>query len=100
MKKNLLTIVISAVLALIFVLLLFMFQVRKSEVAVVTRFGRVAREESDPGAYPRLPWPIENVYKLDQRTQNFEDKITESLTADSINLMTMVYVGWRITDAK
>ena len=100
MKKNLLTIVISAVLALIFVLLLFVFQVRKSEVAVVTLFGRVAREKADPGPYFRLPWPIENVYKLDQRTQNFEDKITESLTADSINLMTMVYVGWRITDAK
>ena len=44
MKKNLLTIVISAVLALIFVLLLFVFQVRQSEVAVVTP-DRVARAE-------------------------------------------------------
>ena len=100
MKKNLLTIVISAVLALIFVLLLFMFQVRKSEVAVVTRFGRVDREKADPGAYGRWPWPIENVYKLDQRIQNFEDKFTETLTADNNNLMTTVFVGWRITDAK
>ena len=100
MKKNLLTIVISAVLALIFVLLLFVFQVRKSEVAVVTRFGRVAREQADPGAYGRWPWPIENVYKLDQRIQNFEDKFTETPTADYNNLMTTVYVGWRITDAK
>ena len=100
MKKNLLTIVISAVLAMIFVLLLFMFQVRKSEVAVVTRFGRVDREKPDPGPYGRWPWPIENVYKLDQRIQNFEDKFTETLTADNNNLMTTVFVGWRITDAK
>jgi membrane protease subunit HflC len=101
MKRNLLTIIISAVLALIFVLLLFVFQVRQSEVAVVTFFGKpTARPYDQPGAYFRWPWPIQTVYKLDQRIQNFEDKFTESLTADSINLMTAVYVGWRITDAK
>ncbi len=100
MKRNLLTIVIGGVLILIFTLLLFVFQVRQSEVAVVTRFGRVDREKSEPGAYGRWPWPIENVYKLDQRIQNFEDKLTETLTADNNNLLTSIYVGWRITDAK
>lgn len=101
MKKNLLTIIISAVLAVIFVLLLFVFQVRQSEVAVVTMFGKpTAKPYDQAGAYFKLPWPIQNVYKLDQRIQNFEDKFTETLTADSINLLTMVYVGWRITDAK
>jgi membrane protease subunit HflC len=101
MKKNLLTIVISAVLALIFVLLLFVFQVRQSEVAVVTLFGKPTAQPYDqPGAYFKWPWPIQNVYKLDRRIQNFEGKVTESPTADSINLMTMVYVGWRITDAR
>lgn len=100
MKRNLLTIIISAVLAVIFIALLFIFQVRKSEVAVVTRFGRPDRTIVEPGPNLRLPWPVETVYKLDQRIQNFEDKFTETLTSDSINLMTMVYVGWRINDAK
>ena len=101
MKKNLLTIVISAVLALIFVLLLFVFQVRQSEVAVVTLFGKPTAQPYDqPGAYFKWPWPIQNVYKLDQRIQNFEDKVSESFTADNITLATMVYVGWRITDAR
>ena len=100
MKRNLLTIIISAVLALLFVLLLFMFQVRKSEIAVVTRFGATHREKPDPGAYLRWPWPIENVYKLDQRIQNFEDKFTESQAADGNIILLNVYVGWRITDAK
>jgi len=99
MKRNLLTLVIGGVLVVIFALLLFVFQVRQSEVAVVTRFGRVDREKPDPGAYGRWPWPIENVYKLDQRIQNFQDKLTETLTADNNNLLTSVYVGWRITDA-
>jgi modulator of FtsH protease HflC len=100
MKRNLLTIIIGGVLIVIFALLLFVFQVRQSEVAVVTRFGRVDREKSEPGAYGRWPWPIENVYKLDQRIQNFQDALYETPTADYNNLLTSVYVGWRITDAK
>ncbi|MEJ0091003.1 MAG: hypothetical protein WDM80_14825 [Limisphaerales bacterium] len=39
MKRNLLTVVIGALLIVIFALLLFVFQVRKSEVAVVTTFA-------------------------------------------------------------
>jgi modulator of FtsH protease HflC len=100
MNRNLLTIIIGGVLILIFALLLFVFQVRQSEVAVVKRFGRVDREKSEPGAYCRWPWPIENVYKLDQRIQNFQDKLTETYTADNNTLLTSVYVGWQITDAK
>jgi modulator of FtsH protease HflC len=102
MKKNLLTIIISVVLAVIFVLLLFTFQVRTSEVAVVTTFGQTTREISVPRAFPffKWPWPIQKVYKLDKRIQNFEDKFTETITADNNNLLTTVYVGWHITDAK
>ena len=40
MKRNILTLVIGAVLVVIFALLLFIFQVRQSEVAVVTTFGK------------------------------------------------------------
>lgn len=100
MKKNLLTIIVSVLLAAIFVLILFVFQVRQSEVAVVTRFGRPVRDVAQPGAYFRLPPGIESVYKLDQRIQNFEDSATETYTADGNNLLTAVYVGWRISDAK
>jgi len=102
MKKNLLTIIISIVLAVIFVLLLFTFQVRTSEVAVVTTFGQTTREISEPRAFPffKWPWPIQKVYKLDKRVQNFEDKFTEAITADYNNLLINVYVGWHISDAK
>ena len=50
MKKNLLTIVIGAVLVVIFALLLFVFQVRQSEVAVVTTFGKPVQNITEPGA--------------------------------------------------
>lgn len=100
MKRNPLTFIIGAVLILIFALLLFVFQVRQSEVAVVTTFGDPQRNIDQPGPYLKWPWPIQRVYKFDQRIQTFEDKFTEGLTADDNNLLTMVYVGWRIVDAR
>jgi membrane protease subunit HflC len=99
MNKNPLSIIVGVVLLAVFVVLLFVFQVRQSEVAIVTRFGAPHRDAA-PGPHYRLPWPIEKVYKFDQRIQNFESKFTEALTADNNNLLTQVYVGWRITEPK
>ncbi len=98
MKRNLTTLVTASVLVVIFVLLLFTFQVRKSEVAVVTTFGKTTGIYQ-PGLHFRWPWPVQQVYKFDERIQNFEDKFSETLTADQINLITSVYVGWQISDA-
>ena len=101
MKKNLITIVVAAVLVVIFALLLFTFQVRQSEVAVLTTFGKPAAANIDqPNLYFKWPWPIQQVYRFDQRVQNFEDKFSENLTADNTMLLASVYVGWRISDAK
>ena len=98
MKRNPLTLVIGVLLIFIFGLWLFVFQVRTTEVAVVTTFGNPTRPITQPGAYLKAPWPIQKVWPLDKRVQNFEDKLTEGLTRDSFNLLTTVYVGWRITD--
>jgi modulator of FtsH protease HflC len=98
MKRNLITILTAAALVVIFVLLLFTFQVRQSQVAVVTTFGRTIGVYQ-PGLHLRWPWPIQQVYKFDQRIQTFTDKFSENLTQDSINLLVSVYVGWRISDA-
>jgi membrane protease subunit HflC len=101
MKKSLITIIIAAVLVVIFGLLLFTFQVRQSEVAVLTTFGKPAAHNIDqPNLYFKWPWPIQQVYRFDQRVQNFEDKFSENLTADNTLLQVSVYVGWRISDAK
>jgi membrane protease subunit HflC len=100
MKKNLITIIIGAVLVIIFALLLFVFQVRQSEVAVVTTFGRPVQNITEPGAYFKWPWPVQNVYKFDKRVQNFEDKFRQTPTADSVMLIATVFTGWEISDAK
>jgi membrane protease subunit HflC len=98
MNRNPLILVIGLLIGSIVILLLFTFQVRKSEVAVVTTFGQPKDQITEPGLKIKGPWPIQKVYKFDQRVQNFEDKPTEGLTRDGFNLITSVYVGWKITE--
>jgi membrane protease subunit HflC len=98
MKRNPLTLVIGLLLILIFGLLLFTFQVRTTEVAVVTTFGKPTRPITEPGFNWKLPWPVQKVWSFDRRTQNFEDRLTEGLTRDNFNLLTSVYVGWKVSD--
>ena len=105
MKRNSLTLVIGLLLILIFGLLLFTFQVRTTQVAVVTTFGKPTRPilETSGRLYFKWPWPIQKVYYFDKRVQSFEggdDKFSEDLTADNNNLLTKVFVGWRISDPK
>jgi modulator of FtsH protease HflC len=98
MKRNPLTLIIGLLLIIIFGLLLFTFQVRTTEVAVVTTFGKPTRPITEPGIYAKAPWPIQKVWTFDQRVQNFEDRLTEGLTQDSFNLLTSVYVGWKVSN--
>jgi membrane protease subunit HflC len=98
MKKNPINMAVGAVLILIFALLLFLFQVRTSEVAVVTTFGRVSTTHTNAGLKFKAPWPIQKVHRLDKRIQNFESKFDEAFTPDGYNLLVAVYAGWRISD--
>ncbi|MEP6663676.1 MAG: protease modulator HflC [Verrucomicrobiota bacterium] len=105
MKRNYLTFTIGILIALLFVALLFTFQVRQTEVALVTTFGKPTRDintdlnKPEPGLYPKWPWPIQKVLKFDKRVQNFEiDKFGETLTSDSKLILVTVYAGWTIKD--
>jgi len=97
MKRNALNITVGIVLFLIFVLLLFVFQVRTTQVAVVTTFGKATRPVTNAGAYFRWPWPIQEVHKFDERIHNFESKFEQVLTPDGYSLLIMVYAGWNIS---
>jgi membrane protease subunit HflC len=98
MKKNYLSVAVGAVLLLIFVLLLVVFQVRQTEVVMVTTFGKPTRDVTEPGPYLKWPWPIQKVHRFDKRIHNLEDKFEEMLTKDERNLLVMVYAGWTIAD--
>ena len=99
MNQNKLSVFVGLLLLAIFALLLFAFQVRQTEVAVVTTFGKPTRPITEPGFNLKWPWPIQKVYKFDKRIQNFEeDKFEETLTSDNQNLLITVYAGWSIAE--
>jgi membrane protease subunit HflC len=100
MKRNPLTLFVAFFVIIIFGLLLFVYEVRKSEAAVVTRFGAVNRVKTESGPGLRLPWPIEKVYKLDQRIQNLEGKFEQFKLPDQNIIFLSVYVGFRIEDPR
>ncbi|HVY72011.1 MAG TPA: protease modulator HflC [Verrucomicrobiae bacterium] len=99
-KYNPLTLITAGLLLVIFAFMLFAFQVRSTEVAVVTTWGRFARSITEPDLYWRLPWPIQKVYKFDNRIEVYEKKLEQTTTSDALNLMVSVYVGWRIADPR
>lgn len=97
MKRNTLTLVVGIVLLLIFFLLLFTFQVRQTEVALVTTFAKPSAQPiTQPGLYFKWPLPIQRVYRFDKRVHSLEDQFEQMLTADGNNILASVYVGWTI----
>lgn len=99
MKNRIPTLIIGSFLLLIFLFLLFAFQVRTTEVAVVTTFGSISGQpRTEPGLYPRFPYPIQTVYKFDKRLQNFERKYEQSFTRDKKSPIISVFVAWQIED--
>jgi len=100
MKRNYITLVVGALCVLVFLLMLFCFQARQTDVAVVTTFGKFSRAITEPGLYLRWPWPVQKVYRLDNRVQNFERKFEQTTTADGRSLIVSVFIGWRVDDPK
>jgi membrane protease subunit HflC len=80
--------------------MIFTFQVRQTESAVVTTFGKYSRSITNADLYWRWPWPIQNVYKFDNRIQNFDRKFDQTTTQDARSLVVSVFVGWRIADPR
>ena len=97
MKQNRITLAIAIVLSLVVLAMLFVFQVRTTEVAVVTTFGRIS-STAGPGPHFRLPL-IQGVHKFDKRIQVHRSAFEQVYTSDQQPLLVAVYVGWNIDDA-
>lgn len=96
--RNPVTFVVGLVILLIFGSISFLFQVRESEVAFLTTFGKASDEVIKAGLHFKAPWPIQKVHRFDARVHNFEGKFEEAQTLDQRNVLVLVYVGWKITD--
>ncbi len=97
MKRNALTLVVGLILLLIFFLLLFTFQVRQTEVVLLTTFAKPSADPiTQPGLYFKWPLPIQRVYRFDKRIHSLEDEFDQMLTRDGNNILAGVFVGWTI----
>ncbi len=99
MKK----IAIPLILAVIFGILalyLVSFQVRETESAFITRFGKPLenREITKPGLYFKWPTPIERVHKFDSRMRVLDAPPAETTTRGAVSIIVSTYVVWRVAE--
>ncbi len=105
--KNLPSIIAAVVLAAVLVLFACTYQVRSTEVAILKTFGQVNREPIEitdadtsffAGLHFKWPWPIQSVEKYDKRLRLLEDRIEETPTRDSKQIIVTTYAIWKISD--
>lgn len=97
--KNLGTILAAVFLAAVFVLYLCTFQVRFTEVAIKTTWGKPADAPiSEPGLKFKWPKPIQDVVIYDKRIRRLQDRTAETRTKDGRNILLTTFTLWRIAD--
>ncbi len=96
--KNIAITIFIALVAVVMGLYLISFQVRETESALVTRFGKPVREITEPKLYFKWPAPIERVHKFDSRMKVFEADLGETTAKDAVPIIVNTYVVWRIAE--
>ena len=96
--KNIAITIFILLIIVVLGLCLASFQVRETEYALVTRFGKVSRSITEPGFKLRWPPPIERKYKFDSRMRLLEAEFYETPTKGVVPIIVSTYVLWRIAE--
>ena len=103
LMKNQTTITIGVILVIIFGFMLLTFQVRHTEVAIRTTFGKAVENEGkadiSAGLHFRWSWPINEVYKFDNRIQSSEWTFEQTATTEGKPILIKVFATWKISNA-
>ncbi len=92
---------LGLIVALIFIIVIFSYQVNPGEVAVVRTNGKITGVENS-GWHFRIPY-FQKIHKFDQRLRCFNGsvgKLEEILTRDEQNIIIGIYVDYKISDSK
>ena len=101
---------LGALVAAIFLIRLFTFEVKETEFALVMSFGRPKTEtvngqerakEYGPGLHWKWPHPIDRVWKHDNRLACYdltEGQVEQVFTADQRPLVVTTFVLWKVGD--
>lgn len=96
------TMLLGLIVAVIFIIAIFSFQVRSTEKAVITTFGKIT-DVKGAGLHARWPYPIQSLHKFDIRLRCFDGnvgKIEETFTKDGKNVIVSIYVIYSINDCE
>lgn len=76
------------------------YQVRFTDAAVLTRFGRADQGsvKTEPGLKFKWPYPVESVTTYDTRPRISEVKLETQQTKDSRQIVVESYCVWRVSD--
>lgn len=96
--RNVATLILIILIITVGIFLAICFQVRQTETALVTRFGKEVRTITDPGLHYRWPVPIERVHRFDSRMRLFEAEIGETTTKGAVPIIVNTFVIWQIVD--
>ncbi|OGV70016.1 MAG: hypothetical protein A3K19_11225 [Lentisphaerae bacterium RIFOXYB12_FULL_65_16] len=98
-------IALALLVCAIFVAALIAFEVKETEYAVVLRFGKPRIESGEtvktytPGLHLKWPYPIETVWRHDNRLQCYElrkGQVEQVQTADDYQIIVTTFVLWKV----
>ncbi len=102
--------VLALVVVFIFLITLVAFEVKETEYAFILRFGKPKTHLVDgkeevriykPGLHFKWPYPIEGVWRHDNRLHCFEltkGQVEQIQTADNYQVIVSTYVLWKVGD--
>ncbi len=96
--KNVSSLIFVVLVVVVLGFYMFTFQVRETEIALVTLFGDPVRTLDKPGLYLKWPTPINHVYKFDSRSYLYESVMEETNTRGGEPIIVTSYVIWSISD--
>jgi modulator of FtsH protease HflC len=96
--KNLVSVIFVVLIVAVLLLYLVCFQVRETESALVTTFGKPDKAITEPGLNFKWPAPIQVVYKFDSRLRVFEGVVEETPTRGGEPIVMTAYIVWRIAE--
>jgi membrane protease subunit HflC len=100
MKRNIATLIVGVVLALVFILILVSYRVRETEVAVLLTFEKPVAEVDEPGFHLKWPWPIQKVELIDRRVRIYRGTFEQTQTQDGKTVVVRVHTGWRPAEGR
>lgn len=96
--KNVSVLIFVILIAAVLVLYFVSFQVRETQKALVTTFGKPTRSISEPGWYWKWPAPIQTIHEFDARAHLYEGIMEETTTRGGEPIVVTSYVVWKVGD--